>query len=428
MQKGTDKFSVTLILVSRIFRNFAAGLINIVFPYIVLTVLNQGSFTLGLIYTAALISTALLGLAIGFATDASPKLTFVTALATLPISTLLLFVFSDSLLAAYVAAVVGGFSASGSLASGGVGGFIQPIQSTITAGITSRRDRTFYYGLLSFLTGVSSAAGALVAGLPSINDVMLLATITSSASVIPALFVRIRQGRSSRTEGNAKSGGDSPRGTDAANPSQEENTGDATHSHRRFGLKSANIIGKFGLTGMINGFATGLIFPFLIPFFITYYGLARSEMGEFAFISGLIGAFALLLGPRLEHELGFLKGVVVTRGATAVLSLIFPFVPLLPVSLAIYFILPPLRVVAFPVVQTAMTDMVPREELGRAFGINQGARIGVASLGTSFAGYEFDQSSYGVPFVAYAAVMAANLYLYVRFFSGYRDPMRRKRE
>lgn len=410
-----------MLFISRILRNFATGLVNVVFPYIILTNLHQGNETLGLIYTAATISTAILGFTIGFATDKSQKTTFVGALVLLPISTLLLSLYFNSLLAAFVAAIIGGYSASGSLAGGGIGGYIQPIQSTITAGITNRKDRTFYYGLLSFLAGISSAAGAFTASFPTIFDVLLIATVTSFISVLPGIFVRTKN----KSDPETKKKKYELHVAQKNLPAKKDPITEKVRSSS--GLKSANVIGKFSVTGMLNGFANGLVIPFLIPFFISVYKIPRPEMGEFTFVSGLIGAFALLLGPRLERGLGFLRGVVATRGATAVLALIFPFVRLLDVSLAIYFILPSLRVMAFPVVQTAMTDMVEKDELGRAFGINQGSRLAVTSGGTAFAGYEFGQSSYEIPFIGYAVVMAANLYLYTRFFSSYRDPFRRKR-
>ena len=389
----TDSFSIWVLVIIRAFRNFAAGLVNVAFPYFVLTELRGSSLLLGSLYAAATIGTALIGLFVGISTDRSPKRTLLVSLALLPISTTILVLYPGSIALVFVAAIVGGISATGSLASGGVGGYVQPVQSTVIARVTARRDRTFYYGLLSFLAGVTSAFGALFAGFPTIGDSLILATIAGIASAVPALFLKLPKQPSQRTTNES-----------------------------RFHLKSGNIIGKFGITGMVNGFANGLVLPFLIPFFYYSYGIGIEEMRIFATLSGLVGSFALLLAPRLEAQLGFLKGVIFSRGSAAILALIFPFVHLLPVSLAIYFLLPPLRVIAFPVVQTAMTDMIDKGELGKAFGINQSARLTVTSPAELFAGYEFNLASYDIPFVTYALVIGANLYLYSRFFAGYGKP------
>lgn len=403
---STDIFSVYLLIVSRILRSFAAGLINLVFPFLVLNELHAGSFVLGLIYVAAMLSTAIIGFIVGFATDSSRRVTFIFAFVLLPVSTILI-VFSTNIVVVFIAAIVGGYSSTGSLAAGGVGGFVQPIQSAVTADVTSRGDRTYYYGLLSFLSGISSAGGSLVAGFPTINEALIIATIASAASVIPGLFIRMRNLSDDRRE------------------SRKRETQAKNGKHKTLGLKSAGIIGKFGLTGMINGLSNGLVIPFLIPFFILVYGVSRTDMGIYTTISGIIGSFVLLFASRLERRLGFLKGLIATRGSTAVLAIIFPLIRFLPVSIAVYFSLPALRVVAMPVIQSAMTDMVDRDELGRAFGINQGMRLATGAAGTAFSGYEFDATAFELPFVAYAVVMAANLYLYSKFFSGYKSPMDR---
>ena len=404
---ATDRFSVYLLVVSRILRSFAAGLINLVFPFLVLNQLRAGSFILGLAYVAAMIATAVIGFFVGFATDSSRRATFIFAFILLPASTLLL-VFSTNLAVVFLAATVGGYSATGSLAAGGIGGYVQPIQSAVTADVTSRSDRTYYFGLLSFISGISSAAGSLVAGFPTINEALIIATITAAASVIPGFFIKMRNVSRDRK-------------TVLARETKEEN-----QKHKTLGLKSAGVIGKFGVTGMINGLSNGLIVPFLIPFFILVYGVSRSEMGIYTTISGLVGSFALLLASRLETRLGFLKGLIATRGSTVIIAILFPIIRLLPVSLFLYFAFPALRIVAMPVVQTAMTDMVDRDELGRAFGINQGMRLTTGAAGTAFSGYEFDASAFELPFVVYAVVMVANLYLYVRFFSNYKSPVERR--
>ena len=401
---STDIFSVYLLVVSRILRSFAAGLINLVFPFLVLNELHAGSFVLGLMYVAAMLSTAIIGFVVGFATDSSRQAAFIFAFVLLPLSTILI-VFSSNIVIVFIAAMVGGYSSTGSLAAGGVGGYVQPIQSAVTADVTSRTDRTYYYGLLSFLSGISSAGGSLVAGFPTINEALIIATIASAASVVPGLFIKMRDVSDDRKNSRIRE-------------TQVENG-----KHKRLGLKSAGIIGKFGLTGMINGLSNGLVLPFLIPFFILVYGISRTDMGIYTTISGIIGSFVLLFASSLEKRLGFLKSLIATRGSTAILAIIFPFVRLLPVSIAVYFSLPALRVVAMPVVQSAMTDMVDKDELGRAFGINQGMRLTSGAAGTAFSGYEFDVTAFELPFVVYAFVMAANLYLYSKFFSGYKSPV-----
>ena len=196
---------------------------------------------------------------------------------------------------------------------------------------------------------------------------------------------------------------------------------------RTIRLRSGAAIGKFSLTGMLNGLSQGLVTPFLIPFFILIYSVTRQEMNVYAAVSGVVASFSILLAPRIERRIGFLRGITVTRGTSVVLSLMMPLVRVFPVSLLIYVLLPATRVMALPVQQAAMMDMVSDDERGAAFGINQSARQLASSAGTYFSGIEFDSFyldpvAIDVPFFLYALVLSANLGLYWGFFRKYRPP------
>lgn len=388
----TDSRSLTFLAALRVLRSVSAGMINVAFPFLVLEELHLGYVLLGVMYASATLATAVLGLGIGIAADlVGRRITFVVALALLPLSAVLVVV-STSIPSLFLAAVIGGISATGSLPGGGVGGAAQPIQSILTTELTSRKDRTRFYSLLAFISGIASAAGAYLGGFGTIQEVFAVAAALGAASVL--LTPMVRMGKSVR---------------------------------RSLALKSGAAIGKFSLTGMLNGLSQGLVTPYLIPFFIALYSVTRQEMNVYAGVSGLIASFALLLAPRIERRLGFLKGITATRSASVVLSIVMPLVRLFPVSLFIYLLLPATRVMALPIQQAAMMDMVAEDERGAAFGINQTARLALSAGGTYFSGFEFgsleaDPMVIDYPFALYGAVLAANLCLYWWFFRRYKPP------
>ncbi len=392
----SDWYSLSFLTVLRIFRSVAAGFINLMFPYLVLVEIYhnspEGDLTLGAIYVAATLASAGLGFLMGWSADTlGRKSTFLIALALLPASSALLLV-SQSLPVIYVAAAIGGYSATGSLASGGVGGVAAPIQSALITDLTSRRDRTFLFGALAFLSGIAAAFGALGAGFLSTHDVLVVATVLGAVSV--ALGFPLR---------------------DRAEPERGQR------------IRTGAMIGKFSLTGLLNGLSQGLVTPFLIPFFIIVYGVQKDTMGIWTTISGVIAAVSLLFARYIERALGFLGSIYVTRGGTILIALAFPFIQLLPVSLALYCIFPSLRVAAVPVQQSAMMDLVSEGERGRALGINQALRLSFSAVGTGFTGYEFNANLIYVPFLLYAAAMGGNLLLYRSFFRGYESPEMRRR-
>ncbi|MEM3832447.1 MAG: MFS transporter [Thermoprotei archaeon] len=376
----TKKYIILLALF-RVLRSTSAGLIALAFPYLVLQKLSYGSFTLGLIYTAATIATAVLGILFGFIADIyDRKQTLIIVALLLPLSSLLIYI-SNNLFVLFLAAMLGGYSATGSLSGGGIGGAAQPIQNALIVDLTKSENRTFYFSILTFIGGITAAIGSLAARVFTIDHAFLVATLISALSVIVVLPIKTHNTRGKINK-----------------------------------LKSKVVIGKFSLTGMINGFTQGLVTPFLIPFFYIVYNIPKSEMSIYAFISGFIGSLALLLAPYLERYFGFVKSIAVTRGLGAILIILLPLIRILPVSLVIYFALPALRIMALPVQQSTIAEMVSSDEVGRALGINQVTRLAASSTGITLTGYFFDTPEIELPFYIYGIMMFINIYLYFKFF------------
>ncbi len=356
-------------------------MINIAFPYYILVELHRGAAVIGLIYVAASVATAVLSLVFGVTTDVlSKRGTLLITSMLLPISALMVYL-SPNLWVTVLAAMLGGYSATGSLAGGGVGGAVQPVQNAVLTDLAPKEKRTVYFSFFTFLAGASGAFGSLLAGAFSVHDIFLVAAFIAILGILPLWFIKVRE-----TNGGIRT------------------------------LKDKRIIGEFSMTGLLNGFAQGLVVPFLIPFFLLVYHLPQTQMSEYAFLSGLIGSFSLLTAPLFEKYLGFVKSMLVTRGIGTVLFVLFPVVRFLPFSIFVYLIAPAFRVAAMPVQQAELTRRVDVDETGRALGVNQVVRLAASSVGTGLSGYFIDAALMDIPFFTYGIVMAANLYLYVRFF------------
>ncbi len=377
---------IVLLAVSRMSRSVAAGMINIAFPYYILTEFRYGALAIGLIYVSATIATAVLTLFAGISTDVYGKRgTLIAASLMLPLSAAMIYL-SHSLWLVVPAAMLGGYSATGSLAGGGIGGVVQPIQNAVLAGLTSSDERTGYFSVFTFISGMTAALGALLARVMEVRDIFLAAAIVSAIGIPVLLMVPVAgaEGKIAR-------------------------------------LKTKTTIGKFSLTGALNGFSQGLVVPFLIPFFVLVYHVPKSEMSVYAFVSGMLGSFAILGAPLLERRLGFVNSIVITRGIGLVLFVLFPVVRFLPFAVAIYILAPSLRVAALPIQQSELTKQVSGDEMGRALGINQVTRLAASSAGTVVSGHLLDASFFELPFFLYGLIMAWNLVLYVRFFGAKRN-------
>lgn len=376
------RFSLYVLLLSRISRSIAAGMLAIAFPYLVLNNLHHSAFYLGSIFAIATLFTGFFSLMFGIITDVwGRKNTLILATLMLPVASFLLW-FSNSNIILFLSAILGGFSATGSLAGGGIGGTVQPIQNTILADLVPSEKRTYYYSTFAFLNGVAAAVGTTFIKFMNEKEVFFVAGIISLVGTIIIFFMT---------------------------------TPDIKGKFRKLGSKI--VIGKFTLTGFLNGVSQGLITPFLIPFFIIVYKLPETTMSSFTFISGMIAACSLLIAPYLDKRFGFVKSIVYSRAVSIVLLIIFPVIRFLPLALFIYFVTPALRVMAVPIQQTAITSLVEENERGRALGINQVVRLGGSSIATEISGSFFSTSYLAIPFYLYALVMGANIYLYKIFFS-----------
>lgn len=376
-----------LLAVFRVSRSLAAGMISIAFPYLVLIHLQKSPLVLGLLYTSAAVATAALGLFFGFLTDMwGQKKTLVVVGLMLPASSLLVSLSGRHLWVLFLACMVGGYSATGSLMGGGVGGAAQAPQIVSLAQLTTLDNRTHILSLFTFISGIFAAFGAFMARLFTVEHVFAAATVISFAGIATLAPVKLNEYR-----GNLRR------------------------------LSSKSVIGKFSLTGALNGFASGLVIPFLIPFFVIVYHVPKSQMSVYGFIAGSLGALALLTAPYLERWWGFVRTVAFTRGFGTALVLLMPLTHIFLLALLIYFVTPALRVMAVPVQQSAITEFVNFDEVGRALGLNQVARLTSSSGGIAFTGYMFDISEISLPFYAYAVVMACNIYLYFKFFKPLED-------
>jgi hypothetical protein len=278
-------------------------------------------------------------------------------------------------------------SVSGSMAGGGIGSAINPVINAVIADLTTKKKRTFYIGLLSFLGNIAGTLGLLVGGMLDYWNELLLSTVLTLIALSISLIIWVP-------------------------------------SIRSHGIKLVHykVIGKFSITGMLNGVSQGLVTPFFIPFFILIYGISREDMSIFASLSSLFATISFLYAYKLERVFGFLRSVVITRGMTVILMVLLPLIRILPVSLAIYLLYPALRVMPNPIIRSAMMDMVYPEERGRISGYNQASRVGVSSIGTAVAGTFLGSSLLFVPFLSYSLVMLTNIYLYLRFFKDYKTP------
>ncbi len=373
---------ILYISIFRVLRGIAGGIITIIFPYLILKDFHKSSMFLGIIYALATILTALLSVFGGVLADVwDRKKSVIIISSLLPLSGLLLYLKIDYRIA-FLSALIGGYSATGSLMSGGVGGAVMPAINALTTDVIDKEKRVLAYSVFTFLTGISGAFGAYLAKFTSNpKDAFLASFVLSLLGIIFIIPIKAKHKKGSL------------------------NT-----------LSGKKTIGQFSIVGILNGFSQGLITPFLIPFFIIYYDIPKQQMAFWAFLSGVLASVAPLSAHFIHNLIGKLKSIILTRAVGAFIIFLIPTIKSLKIALVLYAVYPSFRVLALPIQQSMMSDMIDTSEIARAFSLNQIARLGASSVGTFLTSLLWEFSFLSMPFYIYTSIMGINIFLYKKFF------------
>ena len=309
------------------------------------------------------------------------KLALLVTLAFLPLSILIVMLTNNFYLLA-IASALGGFGIAGGLVGGGVGATVAPIQTAILAEKTSPENRTRIYSLFTLASTYAGAGGALLSYIKDYHELFVIGLILSLVSFVSSIPIKVSL---------------------IKRVNKEESK------------KDISVIKKFTFTGIFNGIAQGLITPFIPVIFEKFYSLTRGEIGLIVFIGGLVSATVMFLTPYFTEHLGFVKFIIITRGISSFLVLIFPFLHLPLFAEIDYVAFTTFRVFALPSQQALMMNLVSERKRASASGINQTARLLPSAMSTVASGFLLTLAL-SIPFVSSFVINVVNLFLYYKFF------------
>ncbi len=377
--------NVLLLLVSRVTRSLAAGALAVVVGLYFVHGLHLSVFQAGVIFAVGAFVTPLITFFLGPLSDKyGRKKLLMVALAFLPVSILILLLTPNFYLL-LVSSALGGFGIAGGLVGGGVGATVAPMQTAILTENVPPKERTKVFSVFTVASNYSGSAGALLAFIPDYKEVFAITLLLSLASALVVIPVKESY---------------KPKRREVSPTSRADN----------------DIIKKFTLTGVLNGVSQGLIVPFIPIIFSEAYKLPQGTIGAVVSIGGVISATSMFLTPRLTEALGFVKLIIITRGISAVLVLLFPFLSSPLLAVPDYIAFTTFRIIALPAQQALMMNLVGEGRRATATSSNQVGRLIPAAASTSLSGYLIKAVSLVVPFeVSFAATMVNSL-LYYKFF------------
>ncbi|MBB5254162.1 MFS transporter [Sulfurisphaera ohwakuensis] len=382
-----NKIDIILLLISRITRSITAGFLAVVIGLYFLQI-GLSLLQIGVLFGVSAFASPLIAFIFSiFADIQGRKIALLITLSFLPISILILLLTNNFYFLA-LASALGGFGIAGGLVGGGIGATVAPIQTAILAEKASQENRTKIYSIFTLASTYAGAGGALLSYIKNYDELFVLGLVLSLISFIVSVPIRV-----------------SPiirREKDEEKNKEEKN-------------KDLNVIKKFTYTGIFNGIAQGLITPFIPVIFEKFYSLTQPEIGLIVFFGGIVSATVMFLTPYFTELLGFVKFIIITRGISSVLVLIFPFLHISLLAEIDYVLFTTFRVFALPSQQALMMNLVSERRRATASGINQTARLLPSAVSTTLSGFLLTLAL-SIPFISSFIVNIVNLFLYYKFF------------
>src|SRR5512132_901073 len=154
-----------LLMASRGIRAFAFSYLNVIFA-IYLDRLGYTPVTIGIVYSVAYLSGAVLTALWGYLSDRYGRRKILMLLALLTIISNAIFVFFSSLFFILLAVIIANVGAGGSAGGGSGGGPFNPVEEALLAEKCTPENRNQIFAFNSFVGSVMGSFGALAAGLP----------------------------------------------------------------------------------------------------------------------------------------------------------------------------------------------------------------------------------------------------------------------
>jgi MFS family permease len=393
-----DRRDQLLIIAARCVRSFSFGYMNLAIP-IYFAKLSFSAVQMGLIFTAASASSAILMLVFSYVGDVYGKKVLLVMLAFIMSLSGFLYALSTNISLIALAAVFGGIGGGGGGGAGG--GPFAPLQNALLAEKTDDSSRTYVISMASTAGSLSGAFGTLMAFIPSrlgLPGFKVLFLTTAALGLVQALILQLVQE-------------DKPKGRVAVNRAIKRN---------------AMIITKFSVAGVFSGFGIGLVSPFFPYWFYVRFGVDLPQLTPLFFVSSLVNAGLYPVAARMARSFGSISTITLTRVMGIVALLVMPLSPDYLIACIAYVARGALNSMAMPVRQSYTLGIVDEEARATSQGVSGIARRASSVAAPTLTGYLMEYVSTSLPLYLSAAFLGVNAALYWLFFHDVKPPEERE--
>jgi MFS family permease len=369
-----------LILLARSLRTFGYGFLAVVLG-VYLSLLKIDAVQIGLLFTLALLGSAILTIGFAFVADKWGRKKVLILYSLLMAVSGLVYCVSDNFWVLVTASLTGTISAT----SGEVGPFLA-LEQAILPQTTTDQKRTRLFAVYNLLGTFSGAVGAGFVGLvayltslfsaqPELVTTRVLLGLYSVLAIINLfLFLRL----SDRVEIVVKP---------LARPF--------------LGLhKSRATVYKLSALFWLDAFAGGFIVQSLVAYWFNIrFGLGLDVLGLIFFGANLMSALSFLLAEPLAKKIGLINTMVFTHLPANVMLMFLPFMPTAGLAVALLLVRQALSQMDVPTRQSYTMAVVEPDERTAAAAFTSVARNLATASSPVLAGLAFQVVTLGLPFL-----------------------------
>jgi MFS family permease len=399
-----------LLFSTRIVRLFAYGFLSVVLVlYLSQAGLHEAQ--IGLLLTVTLIGDTLISLWITMNADRLGRRRMLVAGAALMLFAGILFALTRNFVLLLIAATIGVISPSGNE----VGPFLAIEQASLSQIVSDRR-RTQVFAWYNMVGSFATALGALFGGelAQVLQSTGIVTPLDSYRAVVVgyAMMGLVLAGLFSRLSPGIEVTVRPVRSTVAS----------------RFGLhRSRNVVFRLAALFALDAFAGGFVIQSMVAFwFHTRFGVPPGTLGAIFFGANVLAGISALLAARIARKIGLINTMVFTHIPSNILLILVPFMPTLPLAIALLLLRFSISQMDVPTRQSYTMAVVSPDERSAAAGVTGVARTTGAALSPVIAGPLFASSTLlGLPFVLAGGLKIVYDVLLYRSFRTVKPPEER---
>ena len=391
-----------LLMASRGIRSFAFSYLNVVFA-IYLDRLGYSTVTIGIVFSVAYLSGAVLTAIWGYLSDRYGRRKILVLLALLTIVSNMILIYFSSLFFILLAVIIANVGAGGSGGGGSGGGPFNPVEEALLAEKCQPENRNQIFALNSCVGSIMGSLGALGAGVPqylqerwkwgAISSYKPLFILTILFSIV-LLFVY----RSISEELQ-------PRRTE-----------------KRISRTSGVFVTKMSLLSLVDNFGAGMAGSLIPYWFFLRFGVELKSLGILFFASYLLAALSFLSAPIIARYLGVVRTMAFSHGIASLIYLSIPFAPTFAIAAVLLSIRSYFAYMDNPLRASFTMAMVKANERGSAAGVTSLARTIPFGISPTISTYLMQSVSLTLPLFIGGGLQLANDVAFFLMFRRVRPP------